>query len=557
MAALLLAAATLDVGTGSASSSGDEQLPPPPKASRDGLASGELREASRNRHSRSADNTTSTGKARIEVLHDLSDKKAKKLVRKHGGKVTGSVPGHIVQAEVSWGALEALEAEEGINYLRPPVRIDVAPTKKKKPPTIKGEHVEKMKAKRWHRAGYKGKGVKVAIIDIFSGDVYSAAQAAREVPAPAGTFCMQFGATCNVFGVYGAGQRHGTAVAEVVKDIAPKAKLYLASAYTASDLQAAVNYFASKKVKIITRSLATPYDGPGNGTGPIANVVNSAAAKGMTWFNSAGNSAGSGSFPNSPAYYRAQYRNVDGDIWHDTNFSGTDETFEVPCNFYSLGLRWNDFNENGKTDFDLHAYYKDSGGTLHWYASSENNQATGGAPPIENFSGDGLGCHGSSADGLVYLAIELVSAGFGASNDVLEFQNNGLPMTYASNSYSAAVPVCDSSNRAQVCVGAIDPALGTIIASYSSRGPTNDARIKPDISAAACMKSFTYAPSCFNGTSAATPAAAGAAALVLSAKKMNPQKLGDYMRKKTKDRGATGPDNTYGTGEFVLPRPPR
>jgi hypothetical protein len=54
---------------------------------------------------------------------------------------------------------------------------------------------------------------------------------------------------------------------------------------------------------------------------------------------------------------------------------------------------------------------------------------------------------------------------------------------------------------------------GITIAPYSSQGPTNDGRVKPDISAVACVNSASYAPGCFNGTSASTPVVAGAVAL--------------------------------------------
>ena len=55
----------------------------------------------------------------------------------------------------------------------------------------------------------------------------------------------------------------------------------------------------------------------------------------------------------------------------------------------------------------------------------------------------------------------------------------------------------------------MDPPTGTTIAHYSSWGPTNDNRMKPDLTAAAGVQNFTYGT--FPGTSASTPAAAGAA----------------------------------------------
>ena len=53
--------------------------------------------------------------------------------------------------------------------------------------------------------------------------------------------------------------------------------------------------------------------------------------------------------------------------------------------------------------------------------------------------------------------------------------------------------------------------------SYSSRGPTGDGRIKPDIVAPDAVTTVTFGPFGFPGTSASVPYVAGAAALVLSA----------------------------------------
>ncbi len=92
---------------------------------------------------------------------------------------------------------------------------------------------------------------------------------------------------------------------------------------------------------------------------------------------------------------------------------------------------------------------------------------------------------------------------------------NGTGIEHWVNPGSASGPAADQNSNGAMTVGAIDPALGTTIANYSSEGPTNDSRIKPDISAAACVESQTFDPGCFNGTSAATPVVAGGAALVL------------------------------------------
>jgi hypothetical protein len=156
-----------------------------------------------------------------------------------------------------------------------------------------------------------------------------------------------------------------------------------------------------------------------------------------------------------------------------------------------------------------------------------------------------------------YLAIKLYAANGGTAGDVLEFMINGRGIEYWQNAYSAAAPLVDSASNGMIAVGAIEPVNGTTIAGYSSWGPTNDGRIKPDLSAPSCFASFSYSPDCFRGTSAATPAVAGAAALVIGAGiATTPAQLKSYLlNNATVDRGAAGPDTVYGQGELILPAP--
>jgi hypothetical protein len=523
---------------------------------RDGLSSGRLRAAdARKRHAAPG----KPDRALVEVFHTLSDPAARARVEHAGGVVTGAVPGVLVQAEVPWGRLERLEGSDGITFVRPPRRIDVpvapSPAQRRRARSKAiGSEVAKTGADVWHAAGLRGAGVKIGIIDVFSGRKYNAARRAKQVPRESGTVCFVDGAPCDVFKVSGRRQAHGTAVAEIVHEMAPDAQLFLASAFTASDLQAVVDTFVAQGVKIVTRSLTSEYDGPGDGTGAVDAVIDDAVARGITWFNSAGNSAGEGEFPFSGAYYRGGFSDPDNDGLHD--FAPGVEALGLPCFSFTHGLRWDDFGEPAAdvTDFDL--IQVDADGNLLDEARDQQGSTGGTAPPLENFDAGGTSCSSAGRRQLVFVAIQLIAAGSDAS-DVLEFQNNGQPMTFWSNPFSAAVPACDSANPGAVCVGAVDPALGTAIASYSSRGPTNDARIKPDVSAPACVVTFSFR-SCFNGTSASTPVTAGAAALLLGANLAGAQTaagLADLVRASIVDRGPPGPDNDFGTGELLLPPP--
>src|SRR5690606_18656246 len=136
-------------------------------------------------------------------------------------------------------------------------------------------------ADAWHAAGITGAGVKIGIIDSFGKDLWDAAEAAGDVRKPEGLFCQQFGSTCGFWDVsIPKSDFHGVSVAEVITDIAPGARYYLAHAATRADVKAAVDYFADNGVKVISRSLSAVYDGPGDGTGPSADLVRYAIDKG-------------------------------------------------------------------------------------------------------------------------------------------------------------------------------------------------------------------------------------------------------------------------------------
>jgi len=101
-----------------------------------------------------------------------------------------------------------------------------------------------------------------------------------------------------------------------------------------------------------------------------------------------------------------------------------------------------------------------------------------------------------------------------------------------------------------LAVGAVDSSA--LLASFSSRGPTYDGRIKPEVVARGVLTFAAYAdaPGTYtwgNGTSLSTPLVAGAAALILEA---HPEWTPMMVRQAlmmTADR-SLAPDNEYGFG---------
>ncbi len=315
----------------------------------------------------------------MEILHSGDDAGAAAATRDLGGDIVGRVE-PALEAYVPFEHLVDLEGDARVTFIRPPLAANVSLPQNGTPlPTQAiGEEVAKTNASAWHVAGLEGAGVKVGIVDFFDDTQWNAAQGAGELPVPAGTFCRVNGVNCDIWNV--SPSSHGEGVAEIIHEMAPDAQIYLASVSTTADLQAAVNYFASQGVDILSRSLTAVYDGPGDGTSRIGTVVNSAVTQAIAWFNSAGNSAGSGG--NNGAYWRGGWSDPDADNF--LNFGATDESLGFVCGFLN-GLRWNDWGAN-KTDYDAFIY--DDAALTQLESQSALDQSQAGVNPIEPISGN-------------------------------------------------------------------------------------------------------------------------------------------------------------------------
>jgi hypothetical protein len=224
------------------------------------------------------------------------------------------------------------------------------------------------------------------------------ARSSADVPDPASTFCRIGGSSCDAFTVT-PGALHGTAVAEIVHDMAPAAALHLGQAFTAGDYVAVIDQFAALGVDVINHSATWPFDGPGDGTGLAAAIVDYAASKGMLWVNAAGNFADGG-------YWRGTWTDANANLWHE--FAPGDEFYGFLCD-PGLGLRWDDWASGGRTDFDVWIWDDISQvGNIFAAKTFSLGDQTAGAVPVE-FYGDTLTCSGPGD--VDFLAISLFDPG--------------------------------------------------------------------------------------------------------------------------------------------------
>ena len=411
-------------------------------------------------------------------------------------------------------------------------------------------------APAWHAAGHRGQGVKIGIIDTgFSGfrDLMGS-----ELPSSVEARCYtDIGIfTQNLADCEAEDDPHGTAVTEAAFDIAPEATYYIANTSSWGDLIATVDWMIEHDVDVINQSVGYIWQGPGDGTSPFSNAVfvgvDTAIADGITWVNAAGNEAQSTWFSN--------FSDTDANGWH--NFSRDDECnnafnpssgeFEIEAGEeFTAQLRWDDNWFGASRDLDLHLFRVYSFGlSILPVASSEDEQSGGqGDIPREVLS------YTPTSTGNYCLAVSHYD---GSAPPWIQMQAWGVPsLEYYTVHHSIGNPA-ESANPGLLAVGAAPWNDTARIEDFSSRGPTPDDRIKPDIVGADGGQSVSYRSTDrpdgnWYGTSQSSPHVAGLAALVKQRfPEYSPQQVAQYLKNNALPRGSV-PNNIWGYGFAKLP----
>ena len=417
-----------------------------------------------------------------------------------------------------------------------------------------GDHALGAAAAR-ERFGVDGAGVRVAVI---SDGIRGLAAAQGRGDAPQLAEALAFGAGRLERGA------EGTAMLELVHDLAPGAELSFGAVLTDLDMIAAVRHFA-QRVDVIVDDVGFPY--PDDQQSDVSRNTAAALAH--------------------PEWPLRAYITAAGN-WARTHWSGP---FAAGVDGASLGLRnpgplheWNPgesinrihlaqgagvvaalyWDEPwGRAEHDFDLYLLNERGIV--VAASERRQAIDIPNPREVLAYTNLG---GDAD------FGLVAQNRRGAVPPLELELFALPRTGETGEASEALEFATarSSLLAQADAGGGVITVAAIAhdqngldrtAPYSSRGPTNNGAAKPDIAAVDGVRisGATEFGARFFGTSAAAPHVAAVAALLLAAQPallaadggapaLERRLLRDLLLDTAIDIGPDGPDARAGAGRL-------
>ena len=468
---------------------------------------------------------------------------AQRAVTAAGGVSAGWVGGKLKAA---------LDANALRRVVGSPAVASAAPAETSSADAIISQGVALSGADALQRAGSDGSGVTIVVLDqAFGAATRLNALAGSELPPLERQHRLSFDA---LYGLAGRdynsnSSRHGEFVSEIVYDMAPGANYWFVNYHSPDEFGQAVDYITNViKPQIVVHSNSFLF-GPFDGSGWFAQKVDAAAAAGILWVNSAGNYR--------TRHWEGAWSDADGD--GNLDVPGDGNAFRVDLIATSrpaCDISWAGATSN-PADYYTLALYQDAAlttpvidkKTLQPIVSSGLS-----ALPDPHAS---MGPGAISSPGPYYVAVRRV----------------GNPPTtrltlYCRMDLSPAAQVTASSSPTPgdavgaFSVGAID-ATTLLPESYSSEGPTDDGRNKPDITAPTNVLITPGDPeaealtSC-GGTSCATPHVGGAAALLWASVAADggtgsvAQRVRDRLVAQALDMGPPGADTVFGAGRLRL-----
>lgn len=420
--------------------------------------------------------------------------------------------GDLLQLAVPRDQIAALDAWEGLRAARLPWRASAKTTT---------EGYDATMGEDWHAQGVQGSGVRIGVLDVGFRKLDDLP--AEDTPASVETDFSRGDSDST---------EHGTAVLEILHDFAPEADYRLATFSTDVEFCEAIEALVNAEVDLISASIGFDNLWHSDSTSPVTQCADWAVEQGVPYFAAAGN---------ENQRYRVgglAYDGEDGtiavgdrwELWAATAVGNASVTF-----------RWSEEMLSAAQDIDL-VVYNDDGSECG--RSSSTQDGGDGSWPVEIVNA--IGCS-------QWVQVVIYSEGMQADLSGLDgylYSSFGLDTDSQTQTTDLTLP---GDTVGGITVGAYDPGTGEVF-DYSSRGPTQDGRLKPDVVAPSGVTTATYRRTPFDGTSAATPHAAGVGALWIDAtgQRGSPGRLKAWLMGSTEDLDPPGDDPASGAGALAI-----
>ncbi|MFN8017205.1 MAG: Ig-like domain-containing protein [Acidimicrobiales bacterium] len=516
------------------------------------------------------ESTTDVSSGRVEVDIDATVSGGLlRAIRAGGGSVAAAVPGFdAVRATVPLGQVEALAARPDVQGIRP---ADEATTNRASGGDASAASVgsgnneaDVTTAAATARTSYgvDGSGVKVCVLSDGVNSL-AARQSSGDLPA------------VDVLSGQAGNGDEGTAMLELIHDIAPGASLGFATAFT-SLASFAQNIVSLKDAgcKIIVDDV-TYYSEPTFQDGSVAQAISTVRAAGVTYFTSAGNSGNQpdgtsgtwiGDFQDSNPSQSPLTLGLRVHGWGVGAYSNTITKTGGPLN-----LQWADPWGASTTDYDMYLLSSDG---LSITASSTNVQ-NGSQNPAETIatspSGGRVLVTKATGTPIRHLVLYTnrgqltYNTGGGARGHNMSVDAISVAATPAATAFNASSPTgpypsAHSTSDLTELFSSDGPvrqfftAAGTAITPGNFTATGGAVRNAVDITAPDGVTTTTPGFIPFYGTSAAAPNAAAVAALALEAKPaLTPLQVENALGATAIDIEAGGYDSVTGAGIINAP----
>jgi hypothetical protein len=461
-----------------------------------------------------------------EILTDIKanvSDSVLKMITDNGGTIINQFPQYrAIRALIPITAVEAIAAHSDIQFIDKAALCET-----RKVNTSEGDVAHNAPLVR--TKGYTGTGVKVGVLS-DSVDYLAQVQATEDLPP-----------TVTVLEDAPGNTGEGTAMLEIVYDLAPGSPLYFATAWNGAASFAA-NIIALKDAgcKVIVDDVGYFNESPFQDD-VISQAVTTVTAAGVAYFSSAGNSGNK--LAGTSGTWEGDYvdNNPTGaiDEWHFHEFAPGVWYNYMLTNPWVITLFWSDALGTSTNDYDLYVV-EFIGDTAYIVDYSNNTQSE--TEPGDPYEAIGVGIYGNYYAGC-YIIIDRYSPDaahisaprflhLNASSAKTEYATNGETHGHATIESAFCVSAVSANSRTTPFTGA------ETLESFTSDGPRRVfyypdgtpitpgnfsstggyVRKKPDITAADDVKCATPGFNPFRGTSAAAPHAAAITALLLSAK---------------------------------------